>query len=301
MRKDLAEKEQHGFTWIDLSSPDDPEFGAIAQTYELHKAWMKDALQADHLPKFEKQKQYSFVIIRHFDGEHASSQADTVKELTNKVAIFLGEDYIITLHYNGWTALDDIAEHAVKDGDCTAPLQVLIEIVRAALNSFEAPGMKLNHSIDLYEEQVFLKNRKGPMLKGLYYIKRKVDVIRHLLLLSKDVIERLDPPGRDDMHTRDLRDLYVKQQSLYDLLSENTNHLLAIYFNVSSQKTNETIRILTIFSVFFLPLTFIAGVYGMNFEFMPELRWVFGYPGVMLLMAAVTVIIYLWFKRNKWL
>lgn len=301
MRKELASKEQHGYTWIDLSSPGDPEFAAVAEQYLLHKAWMKDALEADHLPKFEKQKEYHFVIIRHYDDKLPSSQADTMKELTNKVAIFLGEDYIITLHQNGWPPLEHISEHAVKAGDCNTPFHVLIEIIRAAMGSFEAPGLKLNHSIDLYEEQVFLKNRRAPMLKGLYYIKRKVDVIRHLLLLSKDIIERLDPPERDDIHTRDLRDLYVKQQSFYDLLSENTNHLLTIYFNISAQKTNETIRILTIFSVFFLPLTFIAGVYGMNFDVMPELQWAAGYPAVMLLMALITVIIYVWFKRNKWL
>jgi magnesium transporter len=88
---------------------------------------------------------------------------------------------------------------------------------------------------------------------------------------------------------------------MFDVLSDNINHLLNVYFSAASQRTNEIIRVLTIFSVFFLPLTFIVGVYGMNFDFMPELRWRLGYPGVLLLMAAVTIVIFLWFKRRKWL
>ncbi|WP_295120009.1 CorA family divalent cation transporter [uncultured Chitinophaga sp.] len=300
MRQELAVKEKNGYTWIDLSNPEEPEFATIAQTYQLPKAWMTDALEADHLPKFEKQKDYGFVIIRQFDGNRPVNGADTVKELTNKAAIFFGEDYIVTMHREPWPALENISQ-AVSNGDCDSPFHALIEVVRAALQSFDEPAIKLNHSIDLYEEQVFLKNRKAPMLKGLYYIKRKVDVIRHILLLTRDIIERLDPPERNDIHTRDLRDLYIKQQSIYDMLAENTTHLLGIYFNISAQKTNETIRVLTIFSVFFLPLTFIVGVYGMNFDFMPELRWRAGYPAVMLLMVLVTGLIYAWFKRKKWL
>ena len=74
-----------------------------------------------------------------------------------------------------------------------------------------------------------------------------------------------------------------------------------IYISLSSQKTNEVMRVLTVFSVFFMPLTFIVGVYGMNFDFMPELRLKWGYPGVMLLMGFITFSIYVWFRRNGWL
>jgi magnesium transporter len=84
-------------------------------------------------------------------------------------------------------------------------------------------------------------------------------------------------------------------------MSENTNHLLNIYFNISSQRTNETMRVLTIFSVFFMPLTFIVGIYGMNFHNMPELSWQYGYPATIAAMAIVTIVIYSWFRRKKWL
>jgi magnesium transporter len=139
------------------------------------------------------------------------------------------------------------------------------------------------------------------MLKGLYFLKRKTAVVRRVLLLSFDIIDQIDAGENSNAYTRDLRDLYIKQQNVFDAISENTNHLLNIYFSIASQKTNETIHVLTIFFVFFLPLTFIVGIYGMNFEFMPELRWEAGYPGVYVIMLLVTLSIYIWFKKKKWL
>jgi magnesium transporter len=82
---------------------------------------------------------------------------------------------------------------------------------------------------------------------------------------------------------------------------EDVNNLMNLFLSLSAQKTNDVMKVLTIFSVFFMPLTFIAGIYGMNFEFMPELRQKWGYPGVLLLMVLVALFIYVYFKKKKWL
>ncbi len=300
MQLKLADKDQHGYEWIDLLAPDAEALDTIASEYGLHKASIQDMLDTDHLPKLERLKTYTFIILRYVDAENGS-QADTVEELTNKVAIVLAHEFIITIHRKTWEPLKKISEEKVQELECTSSNHVLIEIIRAVLISYEHPARKLNHSIDLYEEQVFLKERKFPMLKGLYYIKRKVDVLRRLLLLTFEVVDKIDPPEASNTYTRDIRDLYTKQHSLLDALAENTNHLLGIYFNISAQRTNETIRVLTIFSVFFLPLTFIVGVYGMNFKFMPELNWKAGYPAVVVFMVVVTACIYYWFRKKRWL
>src|SRR5690606_25685166 len=142
-----------------------------------------------------------------------------------------------------------------------------------------------------------LKSRKVSLLKQLYFIKRKIDVIRRILLLTYEIIDKIDPPETSTAFTRDTRDLYVRMQNIFDSLSENTNQLLNVYFSVSAQRTNEIIRVLTIFSVFFMPLTFIVGIYGMNFAYMPELRSPWGYPAVLIAMIVVTVVIYRWFRN----
>jgi magnesium transporter len=100
---------------------------------------------------------------------------------------------------------------------------------------------------------------------------------------------------------QDLREFFLSLETSYDQTIENANNLLNLYISISSQRTNEVVRVLTLFSVFFMPLTFIVGIYGMNFEFMPELRSPYGYPVVLIAMALITIGIYSWFKKKHWL
>ncbi|BAV09478.1 magnesium transporter [Filimonas lacunae] len=300
MIQKLAEKNGLPFEWININGADESEIMRVAKEYGLHEASIKDSLENDHLPKYERLQEYTFVILRVYDPQD-SKVADTVKELTNKIAIFMADSHIITIHKNPWKEIENISNGVVKEGVCKKTEHVLIELIKAGLKSFNQPAGELTDEIEFYEKQVFLKNRKAPILKGLYYLKRKADVFRRLMTMSFDMVDKIDPPNHSNVYTRDLRDLHIKQQAIFDSLTENTNHLLNIYFNISSQKTNETIRILTIFSVFFMPLTFIVGIYGMNFKHMPELDWAWGYPGSLVLMGVITLCIYIWFRRRKWL
>ena len=289
-----------GFEWIDIVKPLPGEIEHVAARFGLHHASVQDAMQPDHLPKHETFKNYRFVIIRVYT-QAESAEADTVHDLTDKIAIFVGSGFLVTIHMKEWKGISELENQFIKPGECKNSGHLFNEIVRYGLMGYDEPAAELGQTIDYLEEQVFLRSRNEPLLRNLYFLKRKIDVIRRMILLSYDIIEHIDPPGTADEYTRDIRDLYVKQQSLFDSLAENTNHLLGMYFNVSSQRTNETIRVLTIFSVFFMPLTFIVGVYGMNFRFMPELQQRWGYPGVMILMLLVVVGIYIWFKQKKWL
>jgi Mg2+ and Co2+ transporters len=261
---------------------------------------VNDLLQPGHLPKVEVIKNYTFIIFRMYSPDDAS-EADTTQEVTDKVAIFISEDTIITISLKKWMGLDQVYAAFVKDRRTRNPLQVLNELIKAGLLSYEEPASKLNHHIEYLETNVFLKSRKVSLLKQLYFIKRKIDVIRRILLLTYEIIDKIDPPETSTAFTRDTRDLYVRMQNIFDSLSENTNQLLNVYFSVSAQRTNEIIRVLTIFSVFFMPLTFIVGIYGMNFAYMPELRSPWGYPAVLIAMIVVTVVIYRWFRNKGWL
>ena len=100
---------------------------------------------------------------------------------------------------------------------------------------------------------------------------------------------------------QDTQDLQVKVETLYQQLDGAATNLMNLYLSLNSQRTNEAMRVLTVFSAFFLPLTLIAGIYGMNFEYMPELTWKLGYPSVLVSMVVIAAGIYLWFKRKNWI
>lgn len=300
MIKTIADSSQYPFEWVDVTDPDDQELKEIREKYALHESSIKDWLQPDHLPKYEDVGKYVFIIFR-MHSEKVGSEADTVAELTNKLAIFMTKESVITMHKWEWNSPEDILKNQVDQHDCEDTLHLVNEIIKSCIATYEAPSVKLTKDIEYYEENMFLKNRKASLLKGLYYLRRRVEVTRRILMLSHDIVDKMDMPGHSNTYTRDTRDLYVKLHNIYDTLFENMNHLVMVYFSISSQRTNDIVRVLTVFSVFFMPLTFIVGIYGMNFDFMPELRLKWGYPGVMLLMGLVTFGIYVSFKKRGWL
>lgn len=301
MVKTFADKSDHPFEWLDVINPSMDELHEIANKYELHESSVNDCLQPDHLPKYEivGNEGDVFIILRLHSSE-VTNQADTVRELTDQISIFVKEDRIITIHKKEWPQAEKIKEEYMMSEYCKSAYHILNEIIKTGLATYDDHASRLNREIEFFETNMFLKNRKKSLLEEMYYLKRKVDVTRRILILTFEIVDKIDnEPG--NTYTRDTRDLYVKLHSIYDSLFENTNQLLSIYFSLSSQRTNEIIRVLTIFSVFFMPLTFIAGIYGMNFEFMPELKLRFGYPGVMILMGVITGCIFYWFKKREWL
>lgn len=206
-----------------------------------------------------------------------SDFAEWFFQLTHKIAIFYGEKFLLTIHRREHQFIKPLMVLACS-GKCESSRELLNLMISACLNTYDAPLAKLAKSVDYFEEIVFLRPKKVPLLKGLYYLKRKIDLLKRMLILSFEIIDAIDST-EGDVNTRDIRDQYVKFQNMFDSLAENIHQLLAIYFSASSQKTNEIMRVLTILSVFFMPLTFIVGIYGMNFDVMPELHWKIGYPG----------------------
>ncbi len=295
----IADSKENGFEWLDITAPTEEEFAEVANKYNLHPALVSDCLQPDHLPKFERMQHYSFVIFRIYI-ESDLPEADNIQELTSTIAIFFCEKFILTIHRKDQSLFKQVIE-SMEDRMSSSSRELLNILIASCLNTYEIPLKKLSKSVDIYEEMVFLKPKDEPLLKGIYYLKRKIDLLKQMLLLSFDIIDKLDSKDEGNVETRDTRDQFIKLQSMLISRSENLHQLLDIYFSASSQRTNETIRVLTIFSVFFMPMTFIVGVYGMNFEFMPELKWKIGYPGVLLLIAIIDGLIYMWFKRKKWL
>ena len=169
------------------------------------------------------------------------------------------------------------------------------------LHSYDKPAINLSNEVDIYEAKIFLKTLTPVMMEELYFIKRKAAISNKLLMLTGEVINSIRTSNSDLVALQDAKDLHVKLITIYDQIHDDVTNLLNIYLSLSAQKTNDVMKVLTIFSVFFMPLTFIVGIYGMNFDFMPELRVKWAYPAVLISMAIISLLIFWWFKRKKWL
>jgi magnesium transporter len=288
------------FRWLDIVNPSLEELQNVAAEFSLHPTSVQDCLDPDHLPKVEEFEHFLFIITRIYDQEQ-KHDADTIQEVSRKIAIFCGKDFIITIHRSEQPFLKILHEKNVLQNKCKNVMHLLYLIMNKVIQSYEQTEDLLAAEIDLYESKIFLKSRVPKLLKSLYQIKRKSSVISRILFLSKSIVHKLQEGERRDPLYRDVLDNFIQIETGYDQINEQINNLLSLYLSISAQRTNEVIRVLTIFSVFFMPLTFIVGIYGMNFKVMPEIDWQYGYAYAIVLMVTVTLAIYFWFKRKGWL
>src|SRR5690606_14396927 len=289
------------FDWIDITNPTVEDFAELKIKYNLHEASIKDCIETGHLPKIEEFENYHFLIIRSIP-KILADDSDSLIEVTERISIFYAEDFLITAHRHEIEFLKDLGGLKKDHKKLQSSKSLVNTLVSAALKTCEDLVLgKMAEQLDEYEDTVFLHRRRKPFLTELYYIKRQIDVSRRVLTLYKDIVDYFHMPQYRNIYTQDLRDLFSRTNTLYRNIAENTSQLLSIYFNIESNHTNEIMRTLTIISVFFMPLTFIVGVYGMNFKHMPELEWYYGYAYVMAGMAILSIIIYIWFKRKRWL
>jgi magnesium transporter len=166
---------------------------------------------------------------------------------------------------------------------------------------------RMEARLDEFDNKIFSQDaasgdRFRNDLRSIHRIKRQVTICKRLFWRTVDVAQRMVPHfGKGATLIRDVQENAESFHFYADELLDEVNTLLSVQLALASHRTSEVMRVLTVFSVFFLPLTFIVGVYGMNFTYMPELREWWGYPAVLLLMAIVTLVIYRWFNRRGWL
>jgi magnesium transporter len=307
----VLERSDPPLAWLDLVQPTAEELESVARTYALQPTAVKDCLDPEHLPKFEPFDAHVFVILRAFDAE-AQRTCGTVQELTRKLAIFSSPTFLVTIHRTEqpWLAALEArlqAEAAAKAGKEGLHAYLLTQVLNGAVDTYLPPMEGIEARIDAFEELVFGGRDADARafaedLREVHVLKRQVTLIKRLLWRTLDVVQRLSPPsGRAATLFRDVQENVESLHFYADELLDDVNTVLNVQLALAAHRTGEVMRILTVFSVFFLPLTFLVGVYGMNFDFMPELRSRWGYPIVLAAMGGIVLTIYLWFRRRGWL
>ncbi len=288
----IKEKAFESFTWIDIENANKKELEVIASKYNLNYFLIKDALDIGHLPKYEQLHQHDFFIFRAYTS-NVRLNIDEIGEMSNKIAFFIFDDKLITIHRAHFPFLIFEEEKDIKISE------FFLKIVGFMIDSFKTPTLEISDKITEIEKTIFLKDYRAVLTEELYYIKTQSRILKKILSITEATILKSQDKYKVSYIYQDIQDTLLNLLTVNEESVDNSTHLMNTYLSLSDQKNNEVVRLLTIFSVFFLPLNFIAGVYGMNFLFMPELSWKLGYAFALCLMAIVVVVIYLWFRRKR--
>ena len=307
------------FRWLDVFDPDPPELAALAETYQLHPTSIEDTLEPEHLPKAETFDNVTFLVWRAFNPE-CHDKCATVRDLTRKVAIFYGPKFLLTIHPRPSPYVDKVrATYAARPDVGTAVIlieHVIADLIGEIVMSFKGPLTTCQAQLETFENEIFGHGtRKRFRLQNSYYLRRRAAVLRHVLRTSLEPLARLQLQTPAGAAAKKLAPAYqnLREQIEAQLfgasdVGDNLTALINLHLslqgqrsNEASRRTNEVMRVLTIFSCFFLPINFIAAIYGMNFEFLPEVHMKYGYPLSLLMMVATGALTWEWFRRRGWL
>jgi magnesium transporter len=284
-------------TWIDITDPTHAELKEYSKQYKLDYYSLADCLEPAHLPKKETLQDFTFIILRVYDDK--AKNPSSIQEMSHKIAIFYNDKVILTVHRFHAAIVEEIRSKYLDTQIISEPSEIVTKIMYYTVNSYDVNANRLSEKIDRMEKQVFVGRHSRVTLESLYYLKNTCRLNRRIISLSKEVIMQHTTTERDSSALQDVRDLIQKLSLSFDETHDDSANLSATYLSIVSLKTSDVMKLLTIFSVFFMPLTFIVGIYGMNFDFMPELRWKLGYPLILFLMLMISAVIFWWFKRRK--
>jgi len=309
-----AAREAAGTTWVRVTDADPTEFDRVAGAFDIHDLSLED-VRTDARAKAEAFEGYTFLLLK--DAGLRRGDQPFAEELdTTPLGVFLGEDWLVTLSpatidavSRVWDRVDGADERVLHRGPDYALSRVLDRLVEDYFAILDA----LEDDITVVEESV-TEATDIDTLEGINALRRDLLAFRKLAWPAREAVNTVargdSPFVREDneKYFRDVADQLVQVVDLLETYRDLVNGTRDIYLNALSQSTNEVMKTLTVVATIFIPLTFVAGVYGMNFADaegaflnMPELGWTFGYPAVMLGMALVGAIMLAHFRRQGWL
>jgi magnesium transporter len=265
--------------------------------------YIQDILQSEHLPKVEQvgNENCYFLIARVLDQDLGGKDFKLMHEATRKLAIFFKEDQVITIERGTFSWLEEMTSKAGGDNSYSSAFQLVCRLLKQSFRSFEPLILRLGSDLDFYEGKLFDNEKFPPFAKSLYAIRRKAAILKRLFTVSTVLLDFLEDHAKSDPIAQDAIDMYRRIETMIEDVNERSVSLINLNLSVSSQRSNEVMRFLTIYSAFFMPLTFLVGVYGMNFQFMPEINWRWGYAFCWFLMIGMAGFHFWWFRRKNWL
>ncbi len=289
--------------WVDLTAGDEETLDAIGKILRFHPLILSDAKRDYHLPKVDDFPDYTFVIVQAVDFNAPEDQFETTQ-----LSLFLGKNYLISFHPKRLRTVEATVSHAETGTRMLGrgPAAVMQHLLDGLVDNYKPILDTLDEQIDALEDEVF-RNPDADTLKRIFALRRDVTRLRRLTEPQQEILYRLGHadhymiPEKLVVEYRDIYDHLVRTYHLAETYRESLTALTEGYLSMISNRMNEVMKTLAIIATIMLPLGVIAGIYGMNFEYMPELKVKGAYYVILGLMGAVAIGLTIFFKRKKWI
>lgn len=288
------------FSWVDVFHPLGPDLDFLKSDLKLSPLLVQDCLRPEHLPKYEKTSEGHFFLIHIFDT--ASKKSDlTIEKMASKVAIFITPERLVTIHKEENLFLRKFLDLRDDENFPDSSMKVIHQLFKISIMSFEEPVMKLQKLYETFETDILSSNIESLSNANVYQFRRKLFIVQGILQMTQAVLNNSRSFWMNASQLQDLKENLDLLHFRLDGLAKNFDQLFELYLAMNDKRSNEVVKLLTVFSSIMLPLTFIASFYGMNFEHIPGLRTMSGFVGAIVLMITITFMTVWYFYRKRWL
>jgi len=302
----LLLKDKPTVTWINIDGINNPvAFEQLAKGYGLHPLVMEDILSTDQRPKLENYGEYLYVVLKML-----SFNSSTNEMIMEQVSIILGNNFVLSFQegiegdvFNPIRERIRNSKGLIRKEGADFLVYALLDVI---VDNYFLILEKIDERIEVLEEEV-TTNPSPRTLQEIYRLKRDMIFLRKNLWPLREVVNNLQREESSLMkknttiYLRDVYDHTIRVIETVETFRDILSGILEIYLSSVNNRMNSVIKILTIITTIFMPLSFIAGIYGMNFKYMPELEWHWGYYSVWLVFIAITGIMLYYFKKKDWL
>jgi magnesium transporter len=299
----LSNVHPEKFNWINLVGLHNTNsIGKIGRHFDIHPLVLEDVLNTEHRPKAEEADNYLFFTLKMF-----KKQEDGIDY--EQVSIILGKNYIVTFQEKEGDVLDIIRGRLADENSKLRKHHLdylFYRIVDSIVDSYYLILENIGDKIEDLEDSIYL-NTNTQHYRMVQDLRRELIFLRKSVYPLREAIAKMTKENASELiseetqrYFSDVYDHSVHVIETIETYRDLTSGLMDLYMTNVSNKMNEIMKVLTIISTIFIPITFIAGIYGMNFKYMPELNHQWGYPIALFLMLAIVVIMLIFFKKRKW-
>ena len=303
--QECFEFEKGSITWININGLNHVDaIEKIGDHYELHPLVLEDIVNIASRPKIDEYDDYLFIVLKmlYYDANE--------KIVSEQVSFILGEDYVLSFQEAEGDVFDEVRERikTAKGRVRSMPADYLLYVlIDAIVDHYFSVIEVLGNKIEDFETDIFSGHVTEDISQNIQNLKREILRLRRSIFPLREIINRIEKNESNLINKktityyRDIYDHLIQVSENIDIYREMIWSLMDMYMTTISNKMNEVMKVLTIMASIFIPLTFIAGIYGMNFEYIPELKYKYSYFILWGVMVVLFIGMLFYFKRKKWL